>query len=273
LCSATSTKWSGPGEGIRSSETGQGVRSEAAKGEKANQCGYIRVISASPRVLSEIRQLIDSARDHVAVAANLSMVNLYWNIGRIITEDIQKNPERAEYGEQLVEELAMRLRTDYGRGFSARNLWDMKRFSGVFQILQALPAESSGEREQAQPPPKLSKTLQALPTESDEVISIDFRKHHHLGWTHYRIIMGLSDPRKRVFYLEQAAAQRWSTRELERRIAGALFERVALSRDTRKLFALEKKMRAPETVRYEDVFKDPYVLDFLGLKGAYSDAD
>jgi hypothetical protein len=104
-------------------------------------------ISGGPRVLSEIRQLIDSAPGRVAVVANLSMVNLYWNIGRIITEDIQKNPERASYGEQLIEELGRRLTTDYGRGFSARNLWDMKRFSAESQILQAPPAESPGRAE------------------------------------------------------------------------------------------------------------------------------
>jgi len=85
--------------------------------------------------------------------------------------------------------------------------------------------------------------------------------------------MGLSDPQKRVFYFQQAATERWSTRELDRRIAGALFERVALSRDTRKLVALERKIGPPETARYEDLFKDPYVLDFLGLKGAYSEKD
>ena len=114
--------------------------------------------SGVPRVLPEIRELIDSARQHVAVAANLSMVNLYWNIGRIITEDIQKNPERAAYGDQLVEELGRRLRTEYGRGFSARNLWDMKRFSTEFQILQAPPAESLAERQESQPPSRLSET-------------------------------------------------------------------------------------------------------------------
>jgi predicted nuclease of restriction endonuclease-like (RecB) superfamily len=233
----------------------------------------LAALSGGPRVLSEIRQLIDSAREHVAVAANLSMVNLYWNIGRIITEDIQKNPERASYGDQLIEELGKQLMIDYGRGFSARNLWDMKRFRAEFQILQAPPAESSGEGQQPQPPLRISKILQALPAESSRVITIDFRNHYHLGWTHYRILMGLGDRRKRIFYLEQAAVGRWSTRELERKIAGALFERVALSRDTRKLVALEKKIGALETVRYEDVFKDPYVLDFLGLKGAYSEKD
>lgn len=79
------------------------------------------------------------------------MVNLYWKIGRIITEDIQKNPERAEYGDQLIEELRRRLTIEYGRGFSARNLWDMKRFSTEFQILRAPPAESPAERQESQP--------------------------------------------------------------------------------------------------------------------------
>jgi hypothetical protein len=141
-----SWKWAAP-EGIGAGSAyaafaPPGRESEEARVKKQTS----EVLSGVPRVLPEIRELIDSAREHVAVAANLSMVNLYWNIGRIITEDIQKNPERAAYGDQLVEELGRRLRTEYGRGFSARNLWDMKRFSTEFQILQAPPAESPAER-------------------------------------------------------------------------------------------------------------------------------
>ena len=90
---------------------------------------------------------------------------------------------------------------------------------------------------------------------------------------HYRLLLSQADVRKRSFYFEQAASQRWSVRELRRRIEGALFERVTLSRDTRRLVTLEKKKGLPGAVRYEDVFKDPYVLDFLGLKGAYSEKD
>ena len=231
------------------------------------------VMSGLPRVLPEIRGLIENARQHAAVGANLAMVNLYWNVGRIITADIQNNRDRAAYGDQLIEELGRRLTMEYGQGFSARNLWDMKRFATEFQILQAPPAESAVGMEETQPPASLTEILRALPAESGEIISIDLRKHYHLGWTHYRILMGLSDPPKRSFYFEQAAGQRWSTRELERKIAGALFERVALSRDTRKLVALDRKLSAAEAVRYEDIFKDPYILDFLGLKGAYSERD
>jgi len=130
------------------------------------------------------------------------------------------------------------------------------------KILQTLSGESSN-----------AEILQALPAESSDCILIDFRHHFHLGWSHYRLLLSQSDPLKRKFYFEQTGTQRWSTRELQRQIEGALFERVALSRSTRKLVALEKKKGPPEVVRYEDIFKDPYLLDFLGLKGAYSEKD
>jgi predicted nuclease of restriction endonuclease-like (RecB) superfamily len=232
------------------------------------------VVAGAPRILPEIRHMIEAARQHVAAAANLTMVNLYWNIGRVITQDIQKNEKRAGYGDQMIEELGRRLTAGYGQGFSTRNLWDMKRFFADFHILQALPAESTQARicQTVAGESTASRIPQALPAESGKSIVIDFKKHYHLGWTHYRLLMGLKDIRKREFYFEQTASQRWATRELHRRIEGALFERVALSRDTRNLVNMEKK-RPAEVVRYEDIFKDPYVLDFLGLTGAYSERD
>src|SRR5512135_1243254 len=81
-----------------------------------------------PVILPEIRSLIEISRHHAAVAANLVLVSLYWNIGRIITQDIQKNEKRAGYGEQLLSNLAGELIKDYGQGYSARNLRDMRRF-------------------------------------------------------------------------------------------------------------------------------------------------
>jgi len=228
-----------------------------------------------PTILPEIRSLIEMSRHHAAVTANLALVNLYWNIGRIITQDIKKNEKRAGYGEQLVEEVARVLTQEYGQGFSARNLWDMNRFYAEFRILQPLPAESHSEqiRQTVSNEFRKNRILQALPAESGSPITIDLRKHFYLGWTHYRTLLGIEDIRKRQFYFDQVSSQRWSTRELERQINGALFERVALSRSTRKLVALEKKKGPPEVVRYEDIFKDPYLLDFLGLKGAYSEKD
>ncbi len=241
-----------------------------------------------PAILPEIRSLIEMSRHHAAVTANLALVNLYWNIGRIITQDIQKNEKRAGYGEQLLNNLARELIKDYGQGYSARNLRDMRRFFESFTIWQAVPAKSPNcEILQPLPAESLGKSirqtvsdqfrngqiLQAASVESPDRILIDFGKHFHLGWTHYRTLLGIEDIRKRQFYFDQVSSQRWSTRELERQINGALFERVALSRRTRKLVELEKKKGPPEVVRYEDIFKDPYLLDFLGLKGAYSEKD
>ncbi|MEE9612648.1 MAG: PDDEXK nuclease domain-containing protein [Desulfatiglandales bacterium] len=236
----------------------------------------------SPKVLPEIRSLIETSRRHVATTANLVLVNLYWNIGRVITQDIQNNEKRAGYGKQLLERLAEALVKEYGQGFSLRNLRDMRRFYEYFTIRQALPAEfgNVGKR-QALPdelsstktPDKPSQKRQAPPAESKGPLPIDFRSHSHLGWTHYRILLGIKDNVKRGFYYEQAAHERWSTRELLRKIDGALFERVALLRDTKGLVALEKKKGAPEVTAYEDIFKDPYLLDFLGLKGAYLEKD
>jgi hypothetical protein len=99
------------------------------------------LVPAIARVTAEIRDLIEAARCHVSVTANLALVNLYWNIGRVLAQEIQKDEIRAEYGEKLVERLGSVLSQDCGNGFSARNPWDMKRFFGEFQILQPVAAE------------------------------------------------------------------------------------------------------------------------------------
>jgi len=241
-----------------------------------------------PPILPEIRSLIEVSRHHAAVTANLALVNLYWNIGRIITRDIQKNEKRAGYGEQLLESLSAMLMHEYGKGYSRANLQDMRRFFETFEICQTVSNEFTPDpiRQTVSsefPPHQILQTPsgessittipQAAPAESSDCILINFHKHFRIGWSHYRLLLSQNDPLKRKFYFEQATAQRWSVRELQRQIDGALFERVALSRNTRKLAALEKKKGPPETVSYEYIFKDPYLLDFLGLKGAYSGKD
>jgi len=239
-------------------------------------------------ILPEIRSLIETSRQHAAVTANLALVNLYWNIGRIITQDIQKNQKRAGYGAQLLSTLASELAKEYGQGYSKINLQDMRRFYEHFRIDQTVSDQSSRnqinqtvsdesgsqivKRVSGQPSDR-RPIRQAVPAESSDCILINFHQHFRLGWSHYRLLLSQNEPLKRKFYFEQTATQRWSVRELQRQIEGALFERVALSRNTRKLAAIEKRKGPPEGVRYEDIFKDPYVLDFLGLKGAYSERD
>ena len=225
-------------------------------------------------LLPEIQSLIEASRQHVVSTANLTLVWLYWNVGRIITQDIQQNQKRAGYGEQLLRGLAEVLLRQYGSGYSQSNLNDMRRFFECFEILQPAAVKSGS--------PVLPvfgveigsvNILQPVAVKSQDRLTIDLARHHHLGWTHYRILLAVEAGLKRGFYFQQAATHRWSTRELQRQIDRALFERVALSRDTRALVRLEKESGPVETVRYEDAFKDPYLLDFLGLKGAYSEKD
>jgi predicted nuclease of restriction endonuclease-like (RecB) superfamily len=261
----------------------------------------VGLVPAVAKLAMEIRDLIESARSHVSVTANLALVHLYWNTGRIIAQDIQKNEKRAEYGTELMEQLAVVLTRDYGQGYSVHNLRDMKRFFDAFVIRQTASAEfagseicqplageslsdqilqtTSGESQVEQICQTASNKLgrreirQTVAAESCDRLSIDLRRHFRLGWSHYRLLLGRGDPLCRRFYFEQAAEQRWTVRELRRQIDRGLFERVALSRDIPRLVAQEKQAGPAEIVRYEDIFKDPYVLDFLGLKGAYSERD
>jgi predicted nuclease of restriction endonuclease-like (RecB) superfamily len=224
-------------------------------------------------MLPEIRGLIEEARHRAVTAANLSMVTLYWNVGRIINTELQRAPGRADYGEALLATLAERLRLDYGPGFSRSNLQDMRRFHEAFEICQTVSSKSAAAfgrlRTRAVLPPK----CQTVSGELEPRLMVDTSKHFHLNWSHYRLLLGQRDYTRRKFYFEQAAAQRWSVRELQRQIAGALFERVALSKDTRALVKLERKKGPMELANYRAAFKDPYLLDFLGLTGAYSEKD
>jgi len=226
-------------------------------------------------LLPEIRSLIEEARHRAITAANLSMVSLYWNIGRVIGTEVQNAPGRAGYGEALLARLGERLNREYGNGFSRANLQDMRRFYDVFEIRQPLAGKSVpwAIRQPAAGKSLSGAIWQPVAAESGDRLQVDFTKHYHLGWTHYRILLGIGDVRQRRFYFEQACQQRWSKRELQRQIAGALFERVALSSDTRALVKLEKQKGPPEVAHYREAFKDPYLLDFLGLTGAYSEKD
>ena len=227
---------------------------------------------AITKVATEVRDLIESARNHVSVTANLAMVSLYWNIGRVITQNIQENEKRAGYGEQLLENLSGMLTQEYGAGYSKVNLQEMRRFSLAFEIRETASNES-GNRPIRSTVSNESRILQTASAESAERLLIDFRKHFRLGWSHYRLLLSQGDSLRRKFYFEHAAQQRWSVREFRRQINRGLFERVAISKDTPRLVEQERQTAPAEIAQYEDIFKDPYVLDFLGLKGAYSEKD
>jgi len=151
-------------------------------------------LQISDSLFQDLRSLIIEARQDVAREVNSALVLLYWRVGQRLRKDILKE-KRADYGEQIVATLSQRLTEEFGSSFSTRNLWHMLRFAEVF------PDE---------------KIVNALSTQ--------------LGWTHFRCIIAFDDPLKRDFYAEMCRIERWSTRTLEKKISGMLFERTALSK-------------------------------------------
>lgn len=172
-----------------------------------------------------IRHIIEAARGNIARAVNFEMVVAYWHIGREIVEEEQKGRVRAKYGHKLLETLSRRLANDFGKGFDASNLWNMRQFYRIYPILDAVRRE--------------------------------------LSWTHYRILMRVENPQARSFYEIESVDNNWSARELERQKGSLLFERLALSKDKKGLIKLARKGQELQT--YEDMIKDPYILEFTGL--------
>jgi len=187
---------------------------------------------------ADIRELILGAREAVAQTVNAGLTTLYWQIGTRIRQDVLKE-KRAEYGAEIVSALGRQLGAEFGRGFGERNLFRMVRFAEVFPDF---------------------KIVSALRTQ--------------LGWTHFRQIIAMDDPLKRDFYAEMCRIERWSTRTLAKKIQSMLFERTALSRKPDKLIRQElEALRAEDKLTPELVFRDPYILDFLGLKDTYAEKD
>ena len=194
---------------------------------------------AKPEILlTELRELILSVRSQVAQTINAGLTMLYWQVGdRILRETLKE--QRAEYGQQIVSALGRQLETEFGRGFSEKSLRHMIRFAEAF------------------PDTKIVSSLL-----------------RQLSWTHFKNIIYLKDQLQRDFYAEMCRIERWSTRTLQERIQSLLYERTALSKKPEKLIEQEiKGLRDEDRLTPDLVFRDPYILDFLGLKDTYSERD
>ena len=193
---------------------------------------------AETSLLQDLRTLIMETRQAFAATVNAGLTTLYWRLGKRVQEDLlQQN--RAEYGAAVVGSVARQLEADFGASFGEKNLRHMLKFVEVFP---------------------------------DEQIVYALRRQ--LSWSHFRTLIYLQDPLKRSFYLEMAKMEGWSTRTLHRNIDGMLFERTAVSRKPEKLIHKELSILREEGSLSPDlVFRDPYVLDFLGLKDTYSEQD
>jgi len=191
-------------------------------------------------LFEKVAGIFTAARAKAVKEINLVQVRAYHEIGREIVEFEQQGKLRAEYGEELIIKLSKDLSKRFGRGFSERNLRNMRAFYAAFPIRQTVSAESEKP---------------VLP--ADSFIPV-------LSWSHYCELLKLDDILARSFYEKESAHNNWSVRELKRQINAMLFERLALSRDAKAVMRLAKKGLIVE--RPEDAVKDPYVLEFLNLK-------
>ena len=195
--------------------------------------------SAAPgELLADLRALIDQARDATARAVNSALVVLYWSVGDRVRRDLL-GEKRAGYGEQILPTLSAKLVPEYGQGFGERNLARMVKMAEVFPDGAVVAALA-----------------------------------RHLGWSHFVELLPVGDGLKREFYAEMCRVERWSVRTLREKMNGMLFERTALSRRPAELARQElDKLRTAEQLSPDLVFRDPYFLDFLGLKDAYAEKD
>jgi len=198
----------------------------------------VAVATEAGALMAEIRQMIQAARQQVAQAVNAGLTMLYWQIGKRIRQDILKE-KRAEYGAEIVASLSRQLAPEFGRGFEEKNLRRMVQFAEAF------------------PDP--------------EIVAALLRQ---LGWTHFTMLIPLRDALKRDFYAEMCRIERWSTRTLRQKIDGMLYERTALSKKPDQLIRQElDALREEDKLTPDLVFRDPYLLDFLGLRDTYSEKD
>ena len=188
-------------------------------------------------LFNRICEILERSRAAVAYAVNSTMTQTYFQIGRYIVEYEQQGEKRAEYGTELLKSLSEKLSSKYGRGFSERNLAQMRQFYNIYSISQTLSAEFP------------------------------------LSWSHYLFLMRIDNADERSFYEREAENCRWSLRELKRQFDTSLYERLALSKDKKKVKELSE--RGSVIANPEDAVKDPYVLEFLGLpeKSYYSESD
>ncbi len=175
-----------------------------------------------------IRIILENARQKAYKSVNVAMIRAYWQIGRLIVEDEQQGEQRAEYGKKVLEELSERLTAEFGKGFTVTNLKYMRSFYRAFPIGHALRDE--------------------------------------LSWTHYRLLLKVENPDARSWYMNEAAAENWSSRQLERQISVLYYERMLLSADKRSTKNDAKKNMAAARLTPELFIRNPYVLEFLNLK-------
>ena len=187
------------------------------------------------RLLSELKQLIERSRQQVAISINSEITMLYWHIGKHIHQHFLMDG-RAAYGKEILQTVSSKLISEYGKGFSERNLAKMIKFYELFQDEKILP------------------TLSAK-----------------LSWSHFIELSGINDPMQREFYYTLCMHEKWGVRQLRNKIDAMLYERTAIAKQPKAIIKKElKNFGGNKKIDPNLVFKNTYVLDFLNLPNDYS---
>jgi predicted nuclease of restriction endonuclease-like (RecB) superfamily len=186
--------------------------------------------------VEQIKQLLREAQRGAARSVNAIMVQTYFELGKRIVEHEQQGKEQSDYGAYLIERLSNELTSEFGKGYSKRNLELIRKFYNTYKIAKSPISQN-------------------------------------MSWTHYLQLMRISNEEERRFYELETEANNWSVRELTRQINSSLFERLSLSKDKAAIIKLAKKGQVLDTA--SDLIKDPYVLEFLNLRepNTYNETD
>jgi predicted nuclease of restriction endonuclease-like (RecB) superfamily len=189
-------------------------------------------------LFSEIRQLIDAAKQRAAVAINSEITLLYWQVGEHIQTEVLQG-QRAQYGKQIIVSLSKLLTQTYGKG------WGEKQLRHCLRLAQTFP--------------------------SDQIVYTLCRQ---FSWSHLRLLIYIDDPLKREFYIEIGKLENWSVRQLQERINSMLFERTAISRKPEDTIRHDlEQLRENKQISPDLLLKDPYILDFLDISDRYLEKD
>ena len=193
----------------------------------------------SQSLIQDLRQIIEQARGHLAATANYELTMMYWHIGERVNREVLGN-QRAEYGKQIVAQVARQLQAEYGKkGFDVKSIRRMMQFANLFS--------------------------------DEQIVSQAARQ---LSWSHFIEVLPLKDDLQREFYITLASAERWGRDRLRKEIDGMLYERTAISGKPDELIKKELSTLRDDNVLSPDlVFKSPYFLEFTGLTGMYSEKD
>lgn len=211
-------------------------------------------------IFQQVVELLQNARQQVLRTVNSTMTITYFEIGRIIVEEEQNGKDRAEYGKQLLKSLSQQLTKEFGKGFSIRNLEQIRQFYLIFSKSESLSRIFEIQKTQSVTAEFKSLKAQSLTAKFDSQTLASFFK---LTFTHYVFLMRIEDEKERRFYKIESEKNNWSVRELKRQYDSALYTRLALSRDKEGILKLSEKGQIIE--KPKDIIKDPYILEFLGL--------